>query len=406
MRDVSMILRNTLIITGIVIGLLFIPPVVFSIAEWIKNSGEDYSLSGKQIDPRALLAPYTHSSVQNDLNWGKPSPPKASPAEIFSNEAKTKETFKSYVGWRRDAIALKTLEISSPYGLRQSLGQEYDDSVWFFGGSTMWGTGATTSGTIPSQFFEITRHHVLNLGESNYNSRQGLNMLLNLLASGYRPKAVVFLDGVNDVANQCRTEITPPAHGLEQWINETLRQARRPIITELWAGFQGLQNFLVAPYLSVGHRLNIIDKYSSAKSQANQYNCHLDKRKAQTVVNEIFSNWHTVLFLSQYYDFEFRAVLQPNVWTTTSDVSYLSLRNHEVSGLFNQFKHVYRKIKDRIDNLCRSQDPLCGFVVDGTDWLDDSEGPIFIDYCHVTEVGNLMLAKQLAGLIGYLRIRK
>ena len=392
--------RDTFVVIGIVVGLLFAPSIFFGAAKWIKNALFSSSPIEKSVDPRSTLPPYSHPKIGQSQKVKSGSVTKVvEPSEIFADEAKALQSFRSYVGWRRDPISLGTLEISAPFGIRKSFGERYSDSVWFFGGSTMWGTGAETSGTIPSLFHEISDRHVLNLGESNYNSRQGLNLLLNLLVSGHRPEAVVFFDGVNDVANQCRTEIYPPAHGLEQFIDETLRKARRPAGFDLSSRLSELVHFLIAPYTSIAHRLGIVDKYRFAVSQADQYNCNGNQEKTRIVVEELFANWRTVLLLSEYFGFEFRAVLQPNAWTTTSDVSYLNLRQHEVSGLTRQFETVYPEVQEGIESLCFNGDPLCGFVVDGSAWLDSSLGAIFIDYCHVTEVGNFSLAKRLNSVL-------
>ena len=84
--------------------------------------------------------------------------------------------------------------------------------MWFFGGSTMWGTGASDSQTIPSHFNSLTNMSVYNFGQGGWNSRQSLNQLINAIGDNNNPSVVIFYDGVNDI-QQCRSEIKIlPAH--------------------------------------------------------------------------------------------------------------------------------------------------------------------------------------------------
>lgn len=77
--------------------------------------------------------------------------------------------------------------------------------LWMFGGSTMWGTGAPDSLTIPALMERAlsSRMHapvcVVNFGESAWVSEQSVVQLTLALRDGGRPNAVVFYDGVNDV---------------------------------------------------------------------------------------------------------------------------------------------------------------------------------------------------------------
>jgi lysophospholipase L1-like esterase len=79
--------------------------------------------------------------------------------------------------------------------------------VFFFGGSTMWGTSQRDEHTIPAEAARRLqplagpgrRIEVLNLGENGYVFTQEVLALLLELRSGNIPDVVVFLDGINDV---------------------------------------------------------------------------------------------------------------------------------------------------------------------------------------------------------------
>ena len=75
--------------------------------------------------------------------------------------------------------------------------------VFFFGGSTMWGSGARDDYTIPSCVARELKDRglpleVTNFGESGYVSKQELIALVGELEKGNVPDLVVFYDGVND----------------------------------------------------------------------------------------------------------------------------------------------------------------------------------------------------------------
>ena len=80
-------------------------------------------------------------------------------------------------------------------------------SIYFFGGSTMFGFDVTDEETIPSQFVDIYKEscdscktlEVFNYGVLSYYSYNELMLFHQLLATNHRPKVVVFLDGLNDL---------------------------------------------------------------------------------------------------------------------------------------------------------------------------------------------------------------
>jgi lysophospholipase L1-like esterase len=75
--------------------------------------------------------------------------------------------------------------------------------LFFFGGSTMWGTGARDDFTIPSLISKSlygskVNTKIVNYGESSYVSTQEMIFLINQLQQGNIPDVVVFYDGYND----------------------------------------------------------------------------------------------------------------------------------------------------------------------------------------------------------------
>ena len=144
--------------------------------------------------------------------------------ELFNELREATFTYRSFIGWRRDKINFKYTNIQGSYNARKSKGEAIDNSAWFFGGSTMWGSGVSDSQTIPSHFNSLTNISVYNFGETGWNSRQSLNQLINAIGDNHKPSAVIFYDGVNDVSHQCRKEYKLlPSHSYELTINNSLK---------------------------------------------------------------------------------------------------------------------------------------------------------------------------------------
>jgi lysophospholipase L1-like esterase len=124
--------------------------------------------------------------------------------------------FRSFLGWRNPP---------RPTVNDNTAG---DRTVYFFGGSTMWGFWAPEARTIPSLFAAATKVRSENYGEIGYTAHQSLVLLLQLLQSGHRPSLVIFYDGVNDIAIKCERGHTPESHGEEKEIASLLRGSDSP----------------------------------------------------------------------------------------------------------------------------------------------------------------------------------
>ena len=97
-----------------------------------------------------------------------------------------------------------------------------DAKVWVFGGSTAWGVGVPDDGTIAAYLEKATRLRTFNLAETGYNAHQSLNLLMKLYVEGGRPEFVVFYDGVNEVEQKCRKELTFYSTSQEAQIRQKL----------------------------------------------------------------------------------------------------------------------------------------------------------------------------------------
>ena len=124
---------------------------------------------------------------------------------IFEEYSAPSTEYRSFIAFRRKAFSGEVVTIDTR-GFRESINHRINDSIWFLGGSTMWGTGADDARTIPSYFADKTGEQVLNLGESGFHSLQELIQIQLLLSEGFSPKEVIFYDGVNDGYYFCQRD--------------------------------------------------------------------------------------------------------------------------------------------------------------------------------------------------------
>jgi len=121
--------------------------------------------------------------------------------EVFAElHASERLRWEPYVGWRRLPFASRFTNVDAR-GRRLTVPRAAPGAkrVLFFGGSTIWGTGARDEATIPSLVARATGWDVSNEGETGYVATQERFLLERALQDGERPDLVVFYDGVNDV---------------------------------------------------------------------------------------------------------------------------------------------------------------------------------------------------------------
>lgn len=130
-------------------------------------------------------------------------------APYFEEFARANRTaWHSYVYWRRQPFDGRFIHIDER-GVRRTWRAPEAPAdtrrVFLLGGSTMWGTGARDDGTIASYLARalaargIGDVEVINFGEGGYVSMQEVVLLADQLRRGNTPTVAVFLDGVNDL---------------------------------------------------------------------------------------------------------------------------------------------------------------------------------------------------------------
>ena len=124
------------------------------------------------------------------------------------------EELRNSPGLRPHTVLSFTTRTSKPGYTTGILGMRYEsswtdkeardllnDSVWIFGGSTVYGQGVDDDSTLAAFLNRMSPNtNFINFGTNAYDSQREGDKLLYLLRLGHRPKSVVFIDGLNDAS--------------------------------------------------------------------------------------------------------------------------------------------------------------------------------------------------------------
>ena len=289
--------------------------------------------------------------------------PYADSAWFSSYVAEYERTFllhwKPYVYFRRPAFTGSFIRVDS-LGHRRTIPGPRDATdtarVFFFGGSTMWGSYLRDSATIAS----ITAQRldkgasagmtfaVTNYGESGYVFTQGLLELEMQLRTGNVPDVAVFYDGINDVAaavqmgeaglpqnefNRSREfEFGRAIYGTETGVGSDWRAARA-IASAIVQRFQFVQRLA-----------------GSIRSRALPA---LPPHLARDIVNVYATNVDVVEALSRVYGFKALYVWQPALQTTSKPLTAfedLMIRENQDSEFQRRLRIVHRQVAPMLDS--------------------------------------------------------
>jgi hypothetical protein len=291
--------------------------------------------------------------------------------------------YVSYIGWRRAPFKGETINIVGPLAQRATVGTPDPNkpSVYFFGGSTMWGTGTDDANTIPSLVTQLGGFRAENFGESAWVAHQSLVLLMQLLQDGHRPNVVVFYDGVNEVLHRCRWESRPRAHARESGVRAALAATKGENVY----GLQYMAQPLIALAGVVAGRISLWTR-NEAKHLDRLYNCRTDPSKAQKIADSLIQDWEMARKLVEAHGGRFIGVLQPVAHFSDTRKDHIRLPDIQRK----QYEAVYPLVKEKMAGRP-------GFL-DFTGVLDRPEY-IYIDFCHLSPNGNRYVAQRLVEVL-------
>jgi len=292
--------------------------------------------------------------------------------------------YHDYSVWRGGEFNGETINVS-PDGVRKTIGYNNSDSnlrkVYFFGGSTMWGSGVIDEFTIPSLFNQEFKVNSTNFGESGHIARQSLAILIDeYIKNGKKDHAnngkknIIFYNGVNEVANMCRTEVKEMSTPREAEIRNKLNSKSLEF------------SYLVRPLADFVHKIRLkFDLFGHEKSMYRD--CFSYPNKAERVALSLVKTWSIASKLAKQNGDEFLAILQPVAFIGNADVSNLQkIKSVESRELKKQYMSVYPLIR-----RYATRDKNLNFV-DFSDIYDDKK--VYIDFCHVSPQGNFLVISE------------
>jgi lysophospholipase L1-like esterase len=322
--------------------------------------------------------------------------------EIDEFEQSRTMRWQPYVYWRRIPRNGEYINITSD-GLRKT--NNFIDpettgptmKVFIFGGSTIWGLGVEDKHTIPSIFAKEVKSkgvncEVTNFGQYAYVSTQEVIELILQLQKGNIPDAVIFYDGVNDTFGAFQLGIP----GLP--FDEIRREKEFNILES-----NELQTLAVQAEIK---RLSTVRFLNGALKKFNlrrdnfqsiplQYEKPISDREAlaRAVVDTYFNNIKLVQALSKSYGFTCQFYWQPVIYLKQHLTEY-ERKSVELDfnypGMKEFYLATYDSLRQRAGSL-KNNEPFH----DISSIFGEIREPIFVDFNHMGEKGNSLIAKRM-----------
>lgn len=331
---------------------------------------------------------------------------------IFEEYSAPSTEYRSFIAFRRKEFSGNAVTIDIQ-GFRGSTNHRINDSVWFLGGSTMWGTGADDARTIPSYFADKTGEHVLNLGESGFHSLQELIQMQLLLSEGFSPKEVIFYDGVNDGYYFCQRDsnyqIRHAYTSRWQTLDSDLAKAQTVLNKNPIVNVDRLHSFLFEFYSAP---INYFRKIETEKENRTKHTSSTplneieptktylhcaDPDYARKAANILLMSWRSAAAILNERNIRTWFILQPVAayYPDKHELDYII--DYEKQRIVNEagsYRVFYNIVASEFKRTC-SEYSDCNSFLNLSDLFFELEENFFIDSCHLSPNGNELVADAL-----------
>lgn len=300
------------------------------------------------------------------------------------------EEWDSYDYWRRKPFAGNYINVDANQRRKTIFENDNpgkinpDYRIFMFGGSTMWGSGVRDKYTIPSLLGSYLSKEgysveVINFGESGYVSTQEVIALMKQLRQQNIPNLVVFYDGVNDIFSsfqQRKAGLPQNEFNREKEFN-SLKSKKRSLLVFL-ESFKSLAT------------VKFINKLTNPEQKLNiTYTDQELNMLSQKTLDLYHENMRLVYSLGEQRDFKSLFYWQPTIFDKRSLSDYEKEREKDVDFLKDFLKSVSKHV------ITEDISHQSLYYFDISDIFEDEKEPVFIDYCHVSEYGNSVIAKRI-----------
>ncbi|MDP6632289.1 MAG: SGNH/GDSL hydrolase family protein [Dehalococcoidales bacterium] len=309
--------------------------------------------------------------------------------------------YKPFVGWKYGPYHGEYINVNSE-GVRTTWrpGEtpgELAETLYVFGGSTVWGYGARDDHTIPSYLYKLLDSsdydvEVHNYGEWAYTITQETVYLALLLKEGHRPDYVIFYGGANEVYAAYQSGV-PDAHYDQLRISEKL--GAEPSVP---ASVSSILNAIPVVLTSYSKIYMVLDKTiqyifrSSFQEQdldavASDYNDEELRLLSAGIAENYLESINFLERLSQSYGFKYAYFQQPTTFTEKKLTDEETATDPRVTdshhGLLQQMTYA-----SLVGNP-----PASFFSI--MEALGDRTETYYIDFVHISEKGNEVIATKI-----------
>jgi len=366
-------------LSAVVLSLLVVELLLWAIT-FIVEYGHD------KTDPRSRLSPYQGKAWAGRLF-----------DEIRDIEQAKQFQRHPFLGWDMKEYHGQYINVGSD-GCRKTWNPpctpgKHSSSVYVLGGSTVWGIGERDDYTIPSCLSRMLYdggydYVVRNYGDVAYTFTQELINLILLLKEGHRPAYVIFYDGANDVYGSYRTGVSGSLLDPLGLRDDSVTR-KRPI-EHFWLGVSGL----LAKYSKIYQYMSKITTVMSSSPQFPEvgatYSDEQLRYLAEGVVEDYATSQSVLDHLAKAYGFEYLTFWQPVTLLEDHlfDEEKTDIRVGD-AALARLHKYVRRALDARtLPNH-----------YDLSDTFRDRTTTVYVDYCHLSEEGNALVATRIYEIV-------
>ena len=325
---------------------------------------------------------YTHGYYPKYVDYRVESPAytdKTHANEIYKEFFLVQEQYVPYTIWRYKELHGKHININED-GIRATIPNSNDKSdkkLFFFGGSTIWGTGVDDNNTIPSFVSRYLKENnltfdIVNYGQSGYQSTQELIQLISELQKGKRPAVVIFYDGINDIYASAFSPGIPSYHqNFEQIKNKIEGNGIKMIY---------FNSNLFKMVIYIKNRF----KRTTLKQEDTE-----EDEKIEGAIDNYITNLQMVQKLSKEYGFKFFAFWQPVLLADKKKLT--EYEKIEKSKMGKKLMRIYTKAYEGINKKHLNKIKLFNL----SEIFENEKDDIYTDFAHLAEKGNSIVARKI-----------
>tara|TARA_A100001388_G_C28773880_1_gene505799 strand:+ start:4750 stop:5868 length:1119 start_codon:yes stop_codon:yes gene_type:complete len=356
---IKTIVSNIFVTLAMIGALILTPPSIYYSSKVLEKFNSCNQDAECEIDERNNL------SIYDEYSWSN--------IHFKEFEETWTDEYEDYVGWSRADFMGQTITIEN--GFRRTIEPKEikNGDVWFFGGSTLWGTGSNDENTIPSIFALKTKTLSKNYGETGYRMRQNLNRLIDIVfkwenTNENNEVLVVMYGGAVDIFAGCSITNDGISTTREEMIKATINSNKDRFTIQ--KTFNQLIQFIqrVLP---------------ASKNNDDKFDCHNDKNKAHSVSNEIYQSVKVSSEIASLNGFDFIYIIEPIVSEDLAKINKIPFSANQII----QAHFVIPTLKSLLDS---NNIPYLDF----SNALEDCLNCVIDDTGHLSPVGNDKIASK------------